>query len=200
MIIFANDPFIDGSGCDVSEQHPNGNASDATIGGGMAHEHSESVTDPELTAWYDSKGEEVADKCATGKEATEFGEALGLAPDGARYNQVIDGDLYYYQQMWSNEASACLQRSAPPRPTVTKLSPKKGPGAGGTTVKVTGTGFTNVSEVSFGAFAAAGFTVESPSTIIAVSPAQADGTVDITVSGAGGTSATTKQDRFKYIK
>jgi hypothetical protein len=200
VVVYSNDPFINETGCDPGEQHPNNNPSDATIGGGLAHEHSESVTDPELNAWYDSKGNEVADKCATGKEATEFGEALGLAPDGAKYNQLINGDLYYYQQEWSNEGSACLQRNAPPAPTVAKLSPKKGPAAGGTTVTVTGTGFTGATSVRFGSLAAKSFKVESATTIIAVSPAQADGTVDLTVATAAGTSVVNKKDHFKYSK
>jgi hypothetical protein len=200
VIVYANDPFIDETGCDTGEQHPNDNASDATIGGGLAHEHSESVTDPELNAWYDAKGEEVADKCATGKEATEFGEALGLAPDRARYNEVIDGDLYYYQQMWSNETGSCLQRSAPPAPTVKKLSPRKGPAAGHTTVTVTGAGFSTATEVRFGSVEAISFEVESPSEIVAVSPPQPDGTVDLTVTASAGTSAVTKKDHYKYSK
>ena len=200
VIIYSDDPFINETGCDPREQHPNNNASDATIGGGLAHEHSESVTDPELNAWYDAKGNEVADKCATGKEATEFGEALGLAPDGARYNQVLDGDLYYYPQEWSNEANSCLQRNAPAAPTVTRLSPKKGPGAGGTTVIVTGTGFSGATSVRFGSVAANSFKVESPTTIIAVSPAQKDGTVDLTVTAHSATSGANKKDRFKYSR
>ncbi len=200
VVLYTDNPFIDETGCDPGEQHPNGNASDATIGGGLAHEHSETVTDPELNAWYDAKGEEVADKCATGKEASEFGEALGLAPDGAKYNQVIDGDLYYYQQMWSNEAGACLQRAAPPPPAVTKLSPKKGPSAGGTSVTVTGTELSGATAVKFGSLSATSFHVESPTRISAVSPAQPDGTVQLSVSTPSGTSALTKKDDFKYTK
>ena len=86
------------------EESPNGNPSDATIAGGLAHEHSESVTDPEINAWFDSKGEEVADKCRTLVQSSRIrSEPLGKAPDGANYNQVVDGDLYWYQQEWSNE-------------------------------------------------------------------------------------------------
>lgn len=199
VIIYANDPFINETGCDPGEQHPNNNASDATIGGGLAHEHSESVTDPELNAWYDARGNEVADKCATGKESSEFGQALGLAPDGAKYNQLLNGDLYYYPQEWSNEAGTCLQRNSPPAPTITRLSPKKGPGAGGTTVTITGKGFTGASAVRFGSIAAS-YKVESATTISAVSPTQADGTVEVTVTTPGGNSAATKKDRFKYSK
>jgi hypothetical protein len=202
VIVYANDPYIDGSGCDPGEEHPNNNASDATIGGGLAHEHSESVTDPELDAWKDSKGNEVADKCATGKEATEFGPALGRAPDGAKYNQVIDSDLYWYQQMWSNEAGGCVQRlaAAQQTPTVTKLAPKKGPSAGGTSVTVTGTGFTGVATVKFGATSATSFKVDSTTSLTAVSPSAPDGAVDVTVITTAGTSPAGKKDIFKYRK
>ena len=48
IIVYANDPYVDGMNCDYGEEHPNNSPSDATIGGGLAHEHSESVTDPEL--------------------------------------------------------------------------------------------------------------------------------------------------------
>jgi IPT/TIG domain len=202
VIVYANDPYINGSGCDPGEEHPNNNPSDATIGGGLAHEHSESVTDPELSAWYDKRGNEVADKCATGKEATEFGVALGKAPDGAKYNQVINKDLYWYQQEWSNETGGCAQRLAASAsaPTVAKLAPKKGPSAGGTSVTVTGTGFSGVLAVKFGSSAATSFKVESSTRITAVSPAEAIGTVDVTVTTGAGTSATNKNDRFKYAK
>ena len=64
VIIYANDPYLARSGCDSGEEHPSGLSSEATIAGGLAHEHSESVTDPELNAWYDARGKEVADKCA----------------------------------------------------------------------------------------------------------------------------------------
>jgi alpha-tubulin suppressor-like RCC1 family protein len=82
-------------------------------------------------------------------------------------------------------------------PTVKSLSAKKGPGAGRTTVTITGTGFEGATAVSFGASAAEGFTVNSAKSITAVSPA-GTGTVDVTVTSAGGTSATVKGDEFQY--
>ncbi len=126
VLVYADIPYMVGDNCDFGEEHPNGSPSDAEIGGGIAHEHSESVTDPELNAWYDSKGEEVADKCRTFKAKTEYGEPLGKAPDGADFNQVIDGDLYYYQQMFSNATGECEQRVAQ-LPTVTGVAPTSGP-------------------------------------------------------------------------
>jgi len=196
-IVYADDPYVAGLSCDPGEHWPNENPSDATIAGGLAHEHSESITDPELDAWYDSKGEEVADKCRTFKEKTELGEPLGLAPDGADYNQLINGDEYSYQQMWSNSAGACEQRLAE-LPSITKLSPKKGAEAGGTSVTITGSGFTGVLDVHFGTLLGTGVVVVSAKTITAVAPGESKGTVEVTVTTGSGTSRPTKKDRFKY--
>jgi IPT/TIG domain len=198
VVIYADIPYMQGTGCDPGEEHPNNNASDATLGGGLVHEHSESLTDPELKAWRDNKGEEVGDKCRTFKASTEFGEPLGKAPDGSNYNQVIGGDLYWYQQEWSNSAAACEQRSAQ-LPTVTSVAPKSGPATGGTSVTISGTGFVTGASVRFGATAAPEVKVNSSSSISAVSPAGAD-TVDVTVTTAEGTSHITKSDHFKYKK
>lgn len=200
VIVYANDPYVAGLGCDVGEQHPNGNPSDATIGGGLAHEHSESVTDPELDAWHNAKEEEVGDVCRTFEEATEYGQPLGTAPDGAKYNQVIDGDLYYYQQMWSNEDGGCEQRSALP-PTIEKVTPRKGPAGGNTSVVITGTHFTAPVTVEFEGTPATEVTIDSPTSMTVVSPAGAAGTtVNIIVTNPYGTSAVTKKDTFKYTK
>jgi hypothetical protein len=81
-------------------------------------------------------------------------------------------------------------------PTVTGLSPTGGSSAGGTSVTITGTGFTGASGVSFGGVPASSFTVTSPTSITAVSPPEAAGTVDVTVATPGGTSATGSGDQF----
>jgi hypothetical protein len=197
VIVYANDPYVNGLNCDTGEEHPNGNPSDATIGGGLAEEHSESVTDPELNAWFDQKKLEAFDKCRTFNPATEFGAPLGKAPNGANYNQVIHGDLYWYPQAWSNNAGQCVQRAAAP-PTVKKVSPKGGSQAGGTSVTITGTNFANPATVKFGAAFAKEVKVNSATSITAVSPAATPGIVDVTVTTAAGTSAITKKDHFKY--
>jgi len=68
----------------------------------------------------------------------KWGTALGRPrPNGALYNQVIDGHDYYLQQLYSNATETCVQRKALP-PVVSKLAPAKGSLAGGTKVKITG--------------------------------------------------------------
>jgi hypothetical protein len=84
-------------------------------------------------------------------------------------------------------------------PTVTGVMPASGPSAGGTTVTITGTGFTAASVVNFGKIAATSSVVVSPTQITATSPAEAAGTVDITVATAGGTSAAASLDHFQFL-
>jgi hypothetical protein len=85
----------------------------------------------------------------------------------------------------------------PPSPTVTGVNPNTGPSAGGTPVTVSGTNLTGASEVAFGVNPATTFTVNSATSITAISPA-GSGTVDVTVVTAGGTSATNANDQFAY--
>jgi hypothetical protein len=200
-IVYAVDAYVTGNpGCDDGE-HPSGKPSDGAIQGGLSHEHNESLTDPEVNAWFDSNGEEIGDKCRTLQEASEFGPALGTAPDGSRYNQLINGDFYWYQQEWSNEGSRCEQRREFEPATIKHVSPKRGTASGGTTVTVTGKFFSTASEVRFGSVAASSFTVLSDNTLQATSPAEPTGTsVQIIIVNRGGTSPSTRKARFKFIK
>ena len=88
--------------------------------------------------------------------------------------------------------------AAPPAPTVTGVSPTSGPTAGGTSVTITGTNFTGASAVKFGATAGHDLHGEQRTTITATAPA-GTGTVDVTVTTAGGTSATNADDQYTYI-
>jgi hypothetical protein len=83
-------------------------------------------------------------------------------------------------------------------PTVTKLTPTSGPVGGATTVTITGSEFTLASSVTFGGVPASKYTVNSPTSITAIAPAEAAGTVDVHVSNTAGTSATTSKDHYKF--
>lgn len=85
----------------------------------------------------------------------------------------------------------------PVPPTVTGVSPDKGPASGATAVTITGTNFEGVEEVRFGTAAAKEVKVASPTSITAQSP-PGSGTVNVAVVTAGGTSPAVKGDRFKY--
>jgi hypothetical protein len=121
-MLYANMPYDAIQGC-TSGQSPNGNAADAVLNN-AAHEHNEMMTDPLGTAWYDSAGNEIADKCHL-----KFGKPLGSTSSG-QYNQVINGHGYWLQALWSNRARACVQRNTFPQPivsfTYTPSQPKHG--------------------------------------------------------------------------
>ncbi len=82
-------------------------------------------------------------------------------------------------------------------PIVSELSPARGPEAGGTEVRIQGSGLAAVTAVHFGATTATKYRVESPTLIVAVAPPGA-GTVDVTVTTPAGTSAGSGADRFTY--
>ncbi|MGW0616268.1 IPT/TIG domain-containing protein [Streptomyces sp. NPDC002765] len=78
---------------------------------------------------------------------------------------------------------------AAPTPVVTGLAPSNGPTSGGTSVTLTGTGFTGATAVTFAGVPAASFTVNSASQITAVTPSGSAGAAVVTVTTPGGTSA-----------
>ena len=86
----------------------------------------------------------------------------------------------------------------PSAPTVSSVSPGSGPTTGGTTVTIGGTNLTGATAVTFGSTPATAFTVTGASAITATAPAGVAGTVDVTVTTGGGTSATSAADQFTY--
>ena len=82
-------------------------------------------------------------------------------------------------------------------PVVNAVSPSSGPAAGGTQVDITGTDLADASAVSFGSHPATSFSAEKDGKkITAVAPAEAAGTVSITVTTPGGT--TTVDNAYTY--
>ena len=83
-------------------------------------------------------------------------------------------------------------------PTVTGLDTTSGPVVGGTTVTISGTGFTGTQAVAFGGIPASSFTVESDTQIRATTPNASAGTVDVLVGNAAGTSTANAADQYTY--
>jgi hypothetical protein len=98
----------------------------------------------------------------------------------------------------SGGAKTTVNEVANVAPTVSGVSPSSGPAGGGTSVTLTGAGFSGATAVRFGSAAAGSFTVNSDTQITATSPA-GSGTVDVTVTTPGGTSPTGSADRFAYV-
>jgi hypothetical protein len=92
------------------------------------------------------------------------------------------------------------------RPTVTSVSPKSGPTTGGTTITITGTGFTAGSTVLIGQGHGAGtgavtatVQTQTPTSLTAVTPPGKKGTWNVYVRTPNGTSAAVNADLFTYL-
>jgi hypothetical protein len=96
--------------------------------------------------------------------------------------------------------------TATPAPVVSAVSPSTGRSGGGTTVYISGSNLTNPTSVKFGTVSASLFKVpyyfgslSGDSLVAAISPPGTNpSTVDVTVTTAGGTSATNAADKFTY--
>ncbi len=99
----------------------------------------------------------------------------------------------------ATSATSAADRFNYSRPTVRKLSPRRGPAAGGTSVTITGTNFVGVTGVKFGSTNATSFKVTSERSMTAISPARTARTaVHVTVTTPSGASAASRRDRFRY--
>ncbi len=81
-----NDPVLS---CNSNTQGTN------SIANVLSHEFSEAITDATGSAWYDSSGSEIGDKCAW-----TFQSCVTLA----------NGSSWQLQEEWSNTASGCVQQ------------------------------------------------------------------------------------------
>ena len=102
---------------------------------------------------------------------------------------------------WFDGNSLIIQAASSEAPStiITGITPHSGPEAGGTSVTISGSGFTGATEVFFGETPAASFSVESDETIVAVAP-PGTGTVDVRVATPSGTSPITTADQYTYQK
>jgi hypothetical protein len=98
----------------------------------------------------------------------------------------------------SSNAYLVLAPGFVPQPRFTGLSPTFGVASGGTSVTISGTGFTGATAVDFGTVPATNFTINSDTSITAVTPLSAPGTIDVTVTSAGGTSVSSSSDQYTF--
>lgn len=166
---------------------------------------------------------EVVNPRATGSASLMYASYLGGTGADEAWGVAVDpvGDIFLtgettssdfplstrpYQGALSGPPDAFVTELAqqtgigpPPLPVLTGVVPNSGPVAGGTSVTIAGKYLTGATAVAFGA-SAASFTVVSDTAVTAVSPAHAAATVDITVTAAGGTSATSPNDQFTFTR
>ena len=93
---FVGNPARCLSACAWQSTSPNNNAGADGMASIIAHELEEAVTDPDLNAWYDTRGQENADKCAWTFGTTQ------TASNGSLYNMTLGGMQYLIQRNWVN--------------------------------------------------------------------------------------------------
>lgn len=97
---FIGNPDRCQSACEIQSTGPN--SPSAGVGGAdgivdvITHESEESITDPDLNAWFDNSGNEDADKCNF-----KFGPTQ-TAGNGAKFNQTFGGHNWMMQMEWEN--------------------------------------------------------------------------------------------------
>ena len=92
---FVGDASANLSACAAQTTSPNGNPAGDAMASVVAHELEESVTDPDLNAWFDNRGYENADKCAW-----TFGTTYSV--NGAAANMKLGGTDFLIQRNWVN--------------------------------------------------------------------------------------------------
>lgn len=127
---------------------------------------------------------------------------VGTAP-GAGYNlfssPIGDGDILSPTSTGQHVEPFFNANVVLERPFVSSLSAGAGSTAGGQTVTIDGDHLAGVSQVRFGNVAAPSFSAVSNSKVTAVTPPSAPGTVDVSVTTVGGTSAASGADRFTFV-
>jgi hypothetical protein len=140
---------------------------------------------------------------ATATQTAKLTASDGAAGDGFGQSvavsggTVVAGAVYATIDGNSGRGAAYVFGSPSAAPVITAISPSSGSPAGGTSVTVSGTGFTGATRVGFGGLAASNYTVVSDSQITAVSPAQT-GAHYVIVTGPGGSSANVPADIYSY--
>ncbi len=120
---------------------------------------------------------------------SRFGLHMALSSDGK--TALVGAPFDRAGSAWAFTAEA---------PVVTGIAPATGPAAGGSAVTIRGSNLSGATGVRFGSSTSALVKVISDGELRAVAPAGKAGTVDLTVVGPNGTSATTAAGRFTYTE
>jgi hypothetical protein len=127
--VYADMPWAYGvEGCDVNlafgAGYANADAIDPVVGI-FSHELSETMTDPNLNAWYQANtgadaGSEIGDKCAYNYGSGGEGSLSGLANNGLGYwNVALSPDEYLLQMEFSNHNGLCEVKDTDSLPATT---------------------------------------------------------------------------------
>ncbi len=191
---FSNIDYVAGqAGCVQESQQPPTVASVSPARGPLAGGQTITLTGTDLTAATTVRFGTIAVQPLTVPSSTKLSVRTPAYVAGtvdltvttpAGTSPVVPADRYTY-------AAA---------PTVSTVSPARGPLAGGQTITITGTDLTGATTVRFGTTAVRPLTVLSSTKLTVRTPAHVAGTVDLTVSTPDGTSRPNTADRFTYVR
>jgi hypothetical protein len=102
---FIGNPDRCPSACEQQTTGPNGNAGADGMASIISHELEEAVTDPDLNAWYDTRGQENADKCAW-----TFGTTYTVS-NGSQANVKLGSRDFLIQRNWVNASGGYCSMS-----------------------------------------------------------------------------------------
>ena len=168
-------------------------------------------TSATLNGSVDPNGSEVTECVFEYGTGTGYGTSVPCSPSPGSGNTAVavsaavsglePGITYHYRVRAKNAHGVAAGNDAvfatESAPAVARLSARKGPAAGGTTVQITGTGLAGVTGVKFGAVAAA-FEVHSSTSITATSPPESTGAVEVILYTPDGQSGASRKARFTY--
>jgi hypothetical protein len=83
-------------------------------------------------------------------------------------------------------------------PVISSLSPSSGSTTGGNAVKISGKYLDGATSVTFGSTPASSFSVDSSNQITAIAPPTVASTVDVRVTGPGGSSEAVSADKYTF--
>ncbi len=167
-----------------------------------------------FAAQVNAGGSDLAYSTPLGGSASDSGTAIAVDGSGSAYltgssSFYADGDFPTTSSTSTFQPNnkggtdtivAKIAADDPAAPLVTGLRSRSGPSSGGTSVEIVGRGFTGASAVSFGGTPAASFTVNSDTSLTAISPAKPPGADAIRVITAGGTSPANPVALFEYAE
>jgi hypothetical protein len=160
---------------------PNGDPAADAMASVISHELEESVTDPLLDAWYDSTGDENADKCAW-----SFGTTY--AANGAMANMHLGNRDFLIQRNWLNAGGGRCALSYSSSSSTGDFSLSVSPGSQSVVKGSTSGNYTLTATPSNGFTGTVTWSVSPPSGITA-SPVSPSGTFTLT-AGTGVAAGT----------
>jgi hypothetical protein len=132
-----------------------------------------------------------------GQSGNRWGDYSGAAIDPSNPSDVwVAGE--YGTAIGGDDWGTAIGELTFAAPTVAHISPDRGTTAGGSSITVDGTNFSPDASVHFGTVASTSVSVSSSTALTATVPEAAAGTVDVTVTTAAGTSATSAADTYDF--